>query len=64
MKAAVWHGAKDIRVEDVDLKRTKDNEVVVKVAWTGICGDLHEYQRDQSSHPGGQRINQPVVKLR
>ncbi len=45
MKAAVWHGAKDIRVEDVDLKPTKDNEVVVKVAWTGICGsDLHEYQ--------------------
>ena len=43
MKAAVWHGAKDIRVEDVDLKPTKDNEVVVKVAWTGICGsDLHE----------------------
>lgn len=44
MKAAVWHGVKDIRVEDVDLKPHKDNEVVVKVAWAGICGsDLHEY---------------------
>ncbi|MDO1604575.1 2,3-butanediol dehydrogenase [Lactobacillus sp. YT155] len=45
MKAAVWHGVKDVRVEDVELKPLKDNEVVVKVAWTGICGsDLHEYQ--------------------
>ncbi len=44
MKAAVWHGAKDIRVKDVDLKPLQDNEVTVKVAWTGICGtDLHEY---------------------
>lgn len=58
MKAAVWHGAKDIRVEDVDLKPTKDNEVVVKVAWTGICGsDLHEYQEDQSSSRSATRIN-------
>lgn len=44
MKAAVWHGVKDIRVEDVELKPLKSDEVVVKVAWTGICGsDLHEY---------------------
>ena len=44
MKAAVWHGVKDIRVEDVELKPLKDDEVVVKVAWAGICGsDLHEY---------------------
>ena len=44
MKAAVWHGVKDIRVEDVELKPLKSDEVVVKVAWAGICGsDLHEY---------------------
>lgn len=44
MKATVWHGVKDIRVEDVELKAHKDNEVVVRVAWAGICGsDLHEY---------------------
>lgn len=44
MKAAVWHNVKDVRVEDVELKPTKDNEVVVRVAYTGICGsDLHEY---------------------
>lgn len=37
MKAAVWHGVKDIRVEDVELKPLKSDEVVVKVAWAGIC---------------------------
>ncbi|MCM0598422.1 alcohol dehydrogenase catalytic domain-containing protein, partial [Periweissella fabalis] len=44
MKAAVWHGVKDVRVEEVELKPLKDDEVVVRVAWAGICGsDLHEY---------------------
>ena len=42
MKAAVWHGEKDIRVEEKELKALKDNEVTVRVAWAGICGsDLH-----------------------
>src|SRR5699024_7144184 len=45
MKAAVWHGKKDIRVEEVPEKPIKDKEVKVKVAWAGICGsDVHEYQ--------------------
>lgn len=45
MKAAVWHGEKDIRVEEKELKALQDNEVTVRVAWAGICGsDLHEYQ--------------------
>lgn len=44
MKAARWHGAKDIRVETIDEPRTGPGEVKIKVAWTGICGsDLHEY---------------------
>ncbi|MBY6154301.1 2,3-butanediol dehydrogenase [Vannielia litorea] len=44
MKAARWHGVKDIRVEDVPEPTPGKGEVKVKVAWTGICGsDLHEY---------------------
>ncbi|MEB6293445.1 2,3-butanediol dehydrogenase [Mammaliicoccus sciuri] len=44
MRAAVWYGKKDIRVEERKSKDLKDNEVKVKVAWAGICGtDLHEY---------------------
>ncbi|MCK8627993.1 2,3-butanediol dehydrogenase [Fructobacillus cardui] len=45
MKAAVWHGAKDIRIEEVNLKPLASDEVTIKVAYAGICGsDLHEYQ--------------------
>lgn len=44
MKAAVWYGHKDIRVEERELRPARDNEVTVRVAWAGICGsDLHEY---------------------
>ena len=44
MKAAVWYGQKDVRVEDRKSKELQDNEVQVKVSWAGICGtDLHEY---------------------
>ncbi|MCD8824182.1 2,3-butanediol dehydrogenase [Mammaliicoccus sciuri] len=44
MRAAVWYGKKDVRVEERKSKDLKDNEVKVKVAWAGICGtDLHEY---------------------
>ena len=45
MKAAVWHGKKDIRIEDVEEQPLKDTHVKVNVAWAGICGsDLHEYE--------------------
>ena len=44
MKAARWHGVKDIRVEDIADPQPGKGDVKVKVAWTGICGsDLHEY---------------------
>src|SRR5699024_5455323 len=44
MKAAVWYGQKDVRVEERKSKELQDNEVKVKVSWAGICGtDLHEY---------------------
>lgn len=38
MKAAIWHGKKDVRVEETDLPEPKENEVRVKVAYAGICG--------------------------
>jgi len=45
MKAAVWHGEKDIRIEEVEPKQLENTQVKVRVAWAGICGsDLHEYQ--------------------
>ena len=45
MKAAVWHGRQDVRIEEVqDPGPPPPGQVHVKVAWCGICGtDLHEY---------------------
>jgi len=45
MKAAVWHGRQDVRIEKVsDPPPPPPGQVQVKVAWCGICGtDLHEY---------------------
>jgi (R,R)-butanediol dehydrogenase/meso-butanediol dehydrogenase/diacetyl reductase len=44
MKAAVWYGAKDIRVEEREVPAVSSNQVKVKVAWAGICGsDLGAY---------------------
>lgn len=44
MKAALWYGSKDIRIEDVKEPQPKKGQVKVKVHWCGICGsDLHEF---------------------
>ena len=45
MKAAVWHGRQDVRIEKViEPPAPPPGQVQVKVAWCGICGtDLHEY---------------------
>ncbi len=44
MKAAVFHGQKDVRVEEVPEPEVREGSVKVKVDWCGICGtDLHEY---------------------
>ncbi len=45
MKAAVWHGRHDIRVEQVPVpERPPAGWVTIRVHWCGICGsDLHEY---------------------
>jgi (R,R)-butanediol dehydrogenase/meso-butanediol dehydrogenase/diacetyl reductase len=45
MKAAVFHAARDIRVEDVPAPiAVGPREVLVRPSWCGICGtDLHEY---------------------
>lgn len=45
MKAAVWHGRQDVRIESVsEPPEPRPGQVQVKVAWCGICGtDLHEY---------------------
>ena len=45
MKALVYHGPKDVRIDDVpDPKIEKPTDVLVRVTTTNICGsDLHMY---------------------
>ena len=45
MKAAVYHGPRDIRVEDIDQPGITADEILVRVRACGICGsDLHMYR--------------------
>jgi L-iditol 2-dehydrogenase len=44
MRAAVWHGGKDIRIEDVPDPQVNKDEVLVGVKSAGICGsDAHAF---------------------
>lgn len=44
MKAAVFHGTKDIRIEEVPYPALPDDGIIIKVHSSGICGsDLHLY---------------------
>lgn len=58
MHALRWHGARDLRVQDVARPTPASQEVEIQVAYCGICGsDLHEYLDGphaiptQASHP-------------
>ncbi len=55
MRAAVYHGARDIRIEDVPRPRPAPGEVLVRVHANGICGtDASEYAGAQM-YPVQQR---------
>jgi threonine dehydrogenase-like Zn-dependent dehydrogenase len=44
MKAARFHGTRDIRIEQIPVPTTTSSHALVDVEWCGICGtDLHEY---------------------
>jgi (R,R)-butanediol dehydrogenase/meso-butanediol dehydrogenase/diacetyl reductase len=45
MRALRWHGARDLRLEEVpEPPEPRPHEAVVEVSWCGVCGtDLHEY---------------------
>ncbi|KAJ9615419.1 hypothetical protein H2200_001494 [Cladophialophora chaetospira] len=44
IRAARYHGNKDVRVEDLPMPTLKPGTALVEIEWCGICGsDLHEY---------------------
>ena len=45
MKAAVWHGGRDIRIEDLPRPAVGPEESLIRVKAAGICGsELHAYE--------------------
>jgi L-iditol 2-dehydrogenase len=46
MKAAMLHGVKDLRIQEIDAPKIEDGEILVKVKAATTCGtDLKIYQR-------------------
>ena len=46
MRTARYYGIKDVRFEEIDKPTCGESEVLIKVAYAGICGsDLHIYNK-------------------
>ena len=53
MKAAVFYGARDFRVENVEPIKMEPTDVLVRVKACGICGsDVHTFKRGILARPG------------
>lgn len=45
MKAAVFYGVRDIRIEEIEIPKLRDGDILIRVKACGICGtDLHSYK--------------------
>ncbi len=45
MKAAVLQGPHKLSIEEVEIDRPREHEVLVKIKATGVChSDLHYYE--------------------
>ncbi|HJP79383.1 MAG TPA: alcohol dehydrogenase catalytic domain-containing protein [Pseudonocardiaceae bacterium] len=52
MRAAVYHGAKDVRIEQRPMPSVKPDNVLVRVTRSGICGtDATEYRHGPGMFP-------------
>lgn len=50
MKAAVFYGKHDLRIEEIEMPKVKAGEVLVKVMACGICGtDVHIFEGDEGA---------------
>ena len=52
MKAAVYYGPGDVRIEDRPIPVPGPNQLVVKMDYCGICGsDMESYKSVTASSP-------------
>jgi 2-desacetyl-2-hydroxyethyl bacteriochlorophyllide A dehydrogenase len=67
MRAAVFYGAKDFRVEELEKPKIGPTDVLIRVRACGICGsDLHAYKEGIFSRPGfvmGHEMAGEVVEV-
>ena len=57
MRAAVYHGLRDYRIEEVEDPSAGEDGVVVKVRASGVCGgDLHAYKDMHMERPPGKLV--------
>lgn len=58
MKAAVYHGKRDLRVEEIPLRELESNEVMIQVKYCGVCGtDMHIF----NGEGGAFAVNPPLI---
>src|ERR1700681_2995355 len=61
MKANVFHGKDDIRVEEVERPRASVGDAIIRVTLTTICGtDLHILRGEYAVRPGLIIGHEPV----
>ncbi|AJY74668.1 NAD(P)-dependent alcohol dehydrogenase [Paenibacillus beijingensis] len=59
MKAAVMHGTREIRIEELPVPQIAPDEVLIKVMAVGICGsDLHYYTHGRI---GKYVVEKPII---
>ncbi len=52
MRAAVFYGKNDLRIEDIPIPEISEDEVLIKVRACGICGtDMHIFDGDEGAAP-------------
>ena len=58
MRAAVYHGQKNIKIENVPVPEISADEVLIKVAYCGVCGtDVHIF----NAEGGAFAVTPPLI---
>jgi alcohol dehydrogenase len=61
MKAVVFHGVDDLRIDDVPKPQPRASEAVIRVTATTICGtDVHIVKGEYPVGPGLNLGHEPV----
>jgi len=58
VRAAVFYGKRDLRVEEFELPPLKEGEILVKIKTCGICGtDVHIFNGEE----GSAKVTPPII---